>query len=255
MVAACAQSGTPGPATTTPGRTSGTVTWITDGDTVDVDTSDDVLTVRLSGINAPDQGECFYDQALDHLVETLKGKRVTLEIAGTDQFDRTLAHVLAGERHVNLDMVVDGLALASPSGDDRHGAAVIEAEEQAFTSRNGLWAETACGDDVPPGVEIDPGSSTTDPQGPDNDFLESESVTVVSRADAPVDLGGWVLRDGSSRHRFTFPEGSSLEQGGRITVTSADPGWSPGGEAVWNNGGDVAILVNRSGNVVSRWRY
>ena len=38
-------------------------------------------------------------------------------------------------------------------------------------------------------------------------------------------------------------------------VTSADPGWDPGGGPVWNNSGDMALLLDRHGRVVARWRY
>jgi hypothetical protein len=235
----------------------GEVVWITDGDTIDVVTDEGEINVRLDSINAPDRGECFYEEALDHLIDTLKNENVLLEVFGEDQFDRTLAHVFQGERHVNMEMVSDGWALATtPDEGERHGSEIIEAEGEAFASGTGLWATGACGQGgMGEEVSIEPGTSLTDPPGPDEDRLADEVVAIVNRGEEPVDLGGWVLRDESSRHRFSFAPGSTLEPGQRLGITSDSPGWDPGGESVWNNGGDMALLLDPEGNVVARWRY
>lgn len=234
----------------------GVVTWITDGDTIDVETGDGVITVRLAEINAPDSEECFYEEALDHLIDTLRDSEVTLEVVGVDQFDRTLAHVFEGDRHVNLEMVSTGLAFAtSPDEGDPYGIGFIDEEERAFAARTGLWGPTACGGSESAPVEIVPFESVSDPPGPDQDVLDEEFITIVNRADTVADLSRWTLRDESSRHRFTFPDGTAIGAGETIRVTSADPGWSPGGESVWNNDGDMALLQDPARNIVSRWRY
>jgi hypothetical protein len=38
-------------------------------------------------------------------------------------------------------------------------------------------------------------------------------------------------------------------------VTSIDPCWDPGDSSVWNNGGDMTLLLDASGRVVTRHRY
>jgi hypothetical protein len=38
-------------------------------------------------------------------------------------------------------------------------------------------------------------------------------------------------------------------------VTSDNPGWEPGGTPVWNNDGDMALLLTTGGAVASRQRY
>jgi hypothetical protein len=40
-----------------------------------------------------------------------------------------------------------------------------------------------------------------------------------------------------------------------MTISSADLAWDPGGSPVWNNDGDMALLLDRDGRVVDRWRY
>lgn len=235
---------------------TGEVTWIDDGDTIEIDTGDESLTVRLIATNAPDQGECFADAGLDYLIDTLKGETVRLEEFGIDQFDRTLGHVFTDDRHINLEMVSRGLSLAStPSDDDPYRDRILAAEEGAYADRTGLWAPDACGEHATlPEVVIDPGASEPDPAGPDDEYLEEETLAIVSKSPKVVDLGGWILRDESTRHRYTFPAGTSITSG-ELVVSSAAGEWDPGDSPVWNNGGDMALLQLSDGTIVSRWRY
>jgi endonuclease YncB( thermonuclease family) len=235
----------------------GQVMSVNDGDTLEVETTEGTLTVRLAAINAPERDECFHDAAREHLVDSLLGASVSLDALGTDQFGRQLAHLFADDRHVNLEMVSTGLALASSADEeDPHRAAILEAEQESSVARVGLWAHDACGiGGATSGVAFAPDRSVVDPDGPDHENLEPEAVVIVNDGGEPVDLTGWVLRDESSRHRYSFRSGTSLEPGASLTVSSADTGWSPGGEAVWNNDGDMALLLDPSGNVVARWRY
>lgn len=233
------------------------VSWIDDGDTIEVDTQDATITVRLMAINAPDRGECLAEESLDHLIATLKGERVRLEVRGTDQFGRALAYVFDGGRNVNVEMVEAGLSLAStPEADDPHGRQILDAEENAFVSGTGLWADDACGSvGTAPSIGFDPSSSTTDPIGDDSQNLAEELLTIANHGDTTVAMGGWILRDESTRHRYRFPPGFELGARESFSIRSDDPGWDPGGSPVWNNDGDMALLQLPNGTVVDRWRY
>lgn len=235
----------------------GVVSWVADGDTIEVEVSGDDVEVRLVAMNAPDQGECYAERALSHLNETLLGHVVSLEVVGEDQFGRALAHVFDGKRHINLEMVDLGYAFAStPDDDDPYAEAIRGAEDEAFRSGIGLWAIDGCGgDDTSPDVAIDPHRSKVDPEGPDESRLDDETIVIVNDGRETLDLSGWIVRDESSRHRFTFPSHTMLGPGERVTVASSDTGWDPGRSAVWNNGGDMALLQLPDGTVVARWRY
>jgi micrococcal nuclease len=213
--------------------------------------------VRLVATNAPDRGECFADEALDHLITTLEGASVELHVTGVDQFDRTLAYVLDGDRNVNLEMVSDGFSLAStPDEEDPNRVSILDAEDIAFTSGSGLWAPDACGAtrDLP-AARFEPESSEVDPAGDDNDDLTGEFVTIVNEGDDTLSLAGWILRDESTRHRYRFGTGVELGPGESLRVPSDAAGWDPGGSPVWNNGGDMALLQLPDGTVIDRWRY
>lgn len=211
--------------------------------------------MRLAAINAPDFGECLHDEATAHLETTLSDAQISLEVVGIDQFDRTLAHVISEERHINLEMVSMGLALVS-GPDDAYQASLLDAEQLAFDSGLGLWAPEACGATPPlPDVAIDPTASEPNPRGPDEDRLGDEMVSIVNRGTATIDVGGWTVRDTSSRHRYIIPVGTVIGPGEVFEVRSDDPGWDPGDSPVWSNDGDMALLIDPLGTVVSRWRY
>ena len=211
--------------------------------------------MRLASVNAPERDECYAEPGLDHLIATLKGETVSLEVLGEDQFGRLLAHVFAGDRHVNLELVEQGLALAStPEEGDTHGEAILEAEDEAYANRAGLWSKTACGNEQVPDFAFEPGVSVTDPPGPDDQQIEAEKIAVRNTGTETLDLAEWILRDESSRHRFVFGD-IRIGGGETILVSSADIGWDPGDSPVWNNGGDLALLQLPDGTVVARWRY
>jgi len=217
------------------------VTWIYDGDTIVVETDEGEIDVRLIDINAPESDECFYKESLDHLIDTLKDQNVTLEVATElDQFGRTLAYVWDGDRNVNLEMVQTGLAIATTPDT---GGGLLAEENKAFDAAIGLWSRNACGSGPIPSVVI----VALDPSG--------ETIGILNNESEITDLSGWMLRDESSRHRFRFSNGITLQPGAELVISSDDPLWNPGGSQVWNNDGDMALLLDGNGRVVDRWRY
>jgi len=229
------------------------VTRVVDGDTFEVSGT----RVRLIGVNAPEYDECFGAEAAEELTRLIQGESVTLETdaQALDGYGRTLAYVYLDARLVNLDLVTGGFALAqayppNTRYQDALNAAMIVAQDHQM----GMWADGACGrehDDV----TID--SITANPSGPDEDVLNEETVTIVATTD--TDLTGWILRDGSSSHRFHFPDGFVLN--GRVTIhsgcgtdTTTDLYWCEQGP-VWNNDGDTAVISDESGALVDAVTY
>jgi len=252
VLALTACGGTTGPSTTAGGET-GTVIAVVDGDSLRIALADGTTEVRLTGINAPEVGECWADEsrsALDQLV----GPRATIHGEGRDQYGRRLATVVVDGMDVNLEMVRLGHAVALSDGGDT----LISAEDSAATQRRGLWSATACGPAVDSGLAVV--QIVADPPGPDDADLAGEYVVLAN--DGPTaDLTGWVLRDESSVHRFRFPDGFRLGAGESVVVRTGCGNDSPtelhwcAGGPVWNNGGDMALLLDESGNVAVRVRY
>lgn len=234
----------------------GVVTSIIDGDTIEVaQASGSTTMVRLAGINAPESGECHFTQARDHLIDEILGHGVVLETIGTDRFGRTLAFISIEDIVVNEDLVGRGHAISlTPDPDTPYGERLLRAEEEAAEANRGLWADDVCGAEGPiPAVQVT--TVEFDPDGPDEEELDQELVVISNEGSSVVDIGNWVLRDESSLHRHLFRPGTQLLPGASLTVTSASLSWEPGGGPVWNNDGDLILLMDRSGRVVHAVRY
>jgi endonuclease YncB( thermonuclease family) len=252
LVTAC--SGAPlGQADLTPEGRSASVVAVLDGDSVRVVVDGVTEEVRLLGINAPEFDECWASEARSAL-QSLIEEEITLVEGGADQFGRSLAHLYSGGRHINLAMVEEGAATALAT----EPPAFAAAEQAAFEDRVGLWSPTACGPAT--AFEVLVRAVEFDAPGHDDENQNGEFVVIAN--DGPeADLTDWVIRDESSIHRFEFPNGFVLGTGATVVIRSGcgqdgtdELFWCANGP-VWNNGGDMALLLDQHGNVVDRWRY
>jgi hypothetical protein len=69
-------------------------------------------SIRLLGINSPERGENYYDEAKEFLEKEILNKTVRLEFAGEryDKYKRILAYVYFNEKNVNVNLVEQGFA-------------------------------------------------------------------------------------------------------------------------------------------------
>jgi endonuclease YncB( thermonuclease family) len=118
---------------------SGRVVGVSDGDSLTLLVEGNrQIKVRLEGIDAPEGGQEFSRNAKAGLSHLVFGKDVTLEVTGTDRYERTLGVVHVGGVNANLALVRQGLAWHYKKySDDR---ALAQAEVDARASRSGLWA-------------------------------------------------------------------------------------------------------------------
>ena len=100
----------------------GTVTYVVDGDTLDVDG----VTVRVQGIDTPERGRCGYQRAKDRVAELVAGRRVVVSNGGgdtRDRYDREIAYVQWDGLDLGTVLIGEGLARArydGLDGYDRH---------------------------------------------------------------------------------------------------------------------------------------
>jgi endonuclease YncB( thermonuclease family) len=217
---------------------------VTDGDSFRAVLAGIVTRARLFGINAPELDECFGPEAAARFSELAAGRSGSIVEHGRDQFDRVLVELTIDGVSVNRLLVEEGYALG-----DGFGSLEVAAEE----GDAGMWVE--CRSRYPVIIE----SVAADPPGSDEDNLSGEVVTLRSEGSQPVDLTNWVLRDSSSRHRFTFPDWL-LSPNETVAVSSGCEesetmlAWcSPG--PVWNNEGDHALLIDAAGKIADHFRY
>ena len=85
------------------------VTNIIDGDTIDLNNSE---RIRLSGINTPEIGECYYNEAKNELGNLILNNDVYLEkdMTNRDKYSRLLRYVYLNDLLVNSYLVQNGYA-------------------------------------------------------------------------------------------------------------------------------------------------
>ena len=126
------------------------VSKVIDGDTLILSSGQHV---RLLGINAPEltrknkQGEAGGYDAYVWLEKQVEKKSVALEFdqQRQDKYGRQLAHIFTLDgKHVNLDMVRNGYAIASIIPPNvKYTRALLLAQEAAERQQLGLWREPA----------------------------------------------------------------------------------------------------------------
>lgn len=257
LVAACSAGAAP-TASTVPRAADqvASLVRVEDGDSLLVEIDGIEERVRLIGIDAPERGECHADRSAQNLQAAIAGS-IGLVGPERDRFGRILSFATSGDTDLNLSAIQSGSAIAT-LGHPR-AAEFLAAESEAAERRLGMWAEDACGATIPlPDVRV--WSVEADPPGRDEDSPNAE-FAAVTNGGPPIDLTGWVLRDGTSSHRFRFPSGFVLESGATVLVrsgcgtpTPTDLYWCSE-EPVWGNQGDIALLLDERGTVVSHLRY
>ena len=250
--------------------TSGTlarVVSVTDGDTLTVEINGVNERVRLIGINAPEAGECFASEATAELRSLAVNATVRLVVDQTirDDFGRLLRYVYVedpqrGTVFVNEVLVEGGFAIASRFEPDTAQADLLAAAQvRAQESGRGVWSSGACG--PPAAVDLVISEINADAPGDDNLNKNGEWVTIRSRSGA-ADLTGFILKDESATHRYSFPDGFVLAEGASVRVftgcgsnSETNLYWCNPRSAVWNNSGDTAFLLDANGNLVAQLSY
>ena len=71
------------------------VSHVIDGDTIWVEIEEEEFKVRMIGVDTPERGETFYQEATDYTRQHLEGKVIYLEKdrSDTDRYDRLLRYI------------------------------------------------------------------------------------------------------------------------------------------------------------------
>ena len=118
----------------------GKVTRIIDGDSILVTDAKSVeYQVQLEGIDAPELKQEFGKESTEGLTKLLKDKSVRLTWKSKDNFDRLLAQVYDGDKHINMEMIKTGMAWHFKRYNKDESLA--KAETEAKEAKKGLWAK------------------------------------------------------------------------------------------------------------------
>ena len=115
------------------------VSRVIDGDTLVLENGEHV---RLIGIDTPEVGEFYYEEATERLRELVEGRNVTLErdVENIDMYDRLLRYIYINNTFVNLLLVEEGFARAFPfEPNTQYIKDFGIAEMEAKKNRIGMW--------------------------------------------------------------------------------------------------------------------
>ena len=124
----------------------GKVVSVADGDTITVLDAEKVQhKIRLQGIDAPEKKQAFGTKSKELMTEKVAGHEVVVTWKEKDRYGRILGEVMLGKRHINLEMVQDGMAWHYVQYSK--SKELTAAEEAARKAKKGLWADK---EPVPP---------------------------------------------------------------------------------------------------------
>ena len=230
-----------------------TVAAVIDGDTIRLD---DGRTVRYLGVNTPEYGQPFYEEAKRFNEQLVAGKPVRLETHGRerDRYGRELAYVFVDDALINSRIVAEGwghVFLLQPLPKVNEW---LPLQQNAQDQRKGIWRDGLRG----------PLKITTvhaDAKGDDRRNPNGEYLRLCNVSERAVALQGFVVQD-AAEHRFVFSSGT-LAPGATALLVSG-PGknavrrgqlvfyWGSG--PIWNNDRDMASLFAPSGELLDTFR-
>ena len=164
---------------------------IIDGDTIVIENK---TSVRLLGINSPEKGEIYSEEAEEFLESLVLNKKIELEF-GKDKYDRyhrLLAYIFVNRKNVNLELVKEGLAnFYFPSGRDINYENFKKAWEDCIKKNKNLCEKSK--DKCAYCIEI-------------KEFdYKNQIVIFHNKCNFNCELNGWEIKD-EGRKKFIFPE-------------------------------------------------
>ncbi|HLC78195.1 MAG TPA: thermonuclease family protein [Candidatus Nanoarchaeia archaeon] len=215
----------------------GVVERIVDGDTIIVNGS----SVRLLGINTPEKGEVYYEEAKKFLNETIHGEVVRLRMGkeDTDLYGRKLRYVFLEERNINLEIVGGGYAnFYFPSGKDKYYSDFKKAWLKCLDSNKGICEKSY-------------GNCSLCVELRELD-VENQEILIGNKCDFTCKLDGWTIKD-EGRKKYTF-ENYTLDGELKIVVGKGDNTRSTlywGQEDyVWTQKGDSLFIRDENNKLV-----
>jgi len=218
---------------------TGKVTFVADGDTLDVDLDGDgrgARRTRIIGVQAMEltryskyaarrRGECHGVAAANRLDRMVRaaGRRARVASMASDprtgkRLYRSIALRIGGRWvDVGATLLAEGHALWFPHHAEwAWNASYSELAQRAAAAGRRLWETDSCkaGPAQSAGLRVE---VNWDADGDDAQNVNGEWFDVLNPSAQDVPLGGWWVRDSHLR-RFTFPAGAIVGAGRRVRV-------------------------------------
>ena len=212
---------------------------IIDGDTI----VSNKTSIRLLGINSPEKGELYYNEAKEFLEEWILNKTVDLEFGKEkyDKYQRTLAYLYINRENINLKLVEKGFAnFYFPSGKDNYYNKFKDAWEECINNNLNLCENSA--NKCSQCIELRELN------------VDNQQVILHNSCGFECVLTNWEIKD-EGRKKFVFKD-FVLNSGDEVEIvigeginTNNRLYWS-GEEYVWTESGDALFLRDEDGKLV-----
>src|SRR3954451_1578681 len=257
------------------------VTFVDDGDTIDVDIAGDHTSrrfrVRMTGVDAAElsvysrdphkrRGVCHGLEATAFTERLIKRSRHRVRLtaqrassrSGHRLRRRVLVRMSGHWTDLSKQLLESGNALYLPNKTENAGGDEYSRLAQEAAARGvGLYDTGYCGAGPEAAaqlrVRVKWDADGTDAHNVNGEWIEVRNLD----ASAPVALGGWSLGDSEHKKRFRFPAGTVVPAGGRIRL-HAGHGQDDGNDFYWGfdkahfepePGGDGGYLFDPQGDL------
>lgn len=228
-----------------------TVSAVLDGDTIRLNNGQ---VVRYFGLNTPERGQPFADQATRYNEQLVLGKQVRVVAARPepDSYQRLLAYVYADDRLVNARLISAGWAHVFILDPFDRAEEWLRLQRDAQAGDRGMWQAV----EGPLKITL----VRADAPGNDLDNPNGEYVRLCNVSPQPLDLTGFAVEN-AHNNRYVFPTGR-LQPGytalllsgpGSTSVRNGEWRFHWGNGPVWNNSGDTAFLFDPSGKQIDSY--
>jgi len=208
---------------------------IVDGDTLIANGN----SIRLLGINTPEKGEIYYDQAKQYLEKLALNKTARLEFGKDkkDRYNRTLAYIYINGQNINLELVKKGYAnIYFPSGKDNHYNEFLNSWVECVDNNINLCEKSTniCATNCIQlkGIEI-----------------QHQRIYFYNRCERSCEMTSWSIKD-EGRKKFIFPN-YSLPAYSNVSISvnkGSDFYWDE--PYVWTSTGDSMFLRDKENKLV-----
>ena len=204
------------------------VDGVIDGDTVKVNGT----SIRLLGINTPEKGEIYYEEAKEFLQDLVLNKTVELEYGKEkyDKYHRILGYLFLNEENINKKIVEKGFAnFYFPSGKDKYYPEFKKVWERCIDSNKNLCEKSKhkCSDCIKL-KEFD---------------YKNDEITLKNNCDIECNLNNWAVKgEGRKIEELNF----SLSENEEVTIEF---------ENMWTDTGDTIFLRDNEFKLVLWYSY
>ena len=215
------------------------VTRIVDGDTIKINNNE---TIRFLGINTPERGEEYYQEAKEFLEKLILNKTIKIERGkeDRDQYERLLRYVFLENENINLELVENGLANPYIYDTDKYTQSLRDAWLTCIKENKNLCEKSK--DECADCVELEELD------------VKSQTLILYNSCNFPCSLEDWTIKD-EGRKKFVFPDFILKSNNevkikiGNETDTESVLFWK-GKDYIWTFGGDTLFLRDSEGKLV-----